>query len=122
MKLQLCPLANAHMMLLCAASQVLDPVARDKISDLLPASEASFEELRSANTKLRASDAYLEESNSKSIIILEAAETKLKQLFPVSQIFHVHLTLHHVLSRMMLSKQASHQGLNVCLCLSTCKD
>ena len=99
---------------LCAASQVLDPVARDKISDL-PASEASFEELRSANTKLRASDAYLEESNSKSIIILEAAETKLKQLFPVSQIFHVHLTLHHVLSSMMLSKQASHQGLNVCL-------
>ena len=53
---------------------MLDPVARDKISDLLPARKASFEELRSANAKLRASDAYLKESNSKSITVLVAAD------------------------------------------------
>ena len=78
---------------LCADSQVLDPVARDEISDILPASEASFEELRSANAKLRANNAYLEESNSKSITVLVAAEAKLKQLFPVSQVILVHITL-----------------------------
>ena len=63
---------------------MLAPVARDKATDLLPVSEASFEELRSDNAKLRASDAYLEGSNRQSNAVLEAAEAKILQIFPVN--------------------------------------
>ncbi|CAL5222400.1 g4759 [Coccomyxa viridis] len=65
-------------------SEVIAPVTLDKASDLLPVSEASFEELRAANAELRASDASLEQANSKSVAALEAADAKLKELFPGS--------------------------------------
>ena len=67
-----------------AVSEVIAPVTLDKASDLPPVSEASFEELRAANAELRASDASLEQANSKSVAALEAADAKLKELFPVS--------------------------------------
>ena len=67
-----------------AASQVVARIVPDKADDLLPASKASFEEVRAANAELRASDASLEASNAESVAILEAAEAKLQEIFPVS--------------------------------------
>ena len=71
-------------MRLRAASEVIVPVALDKASDVLPVSEAAFEELRATNAELRASHASLAQANSESNDLLEAAEVKLKELFPVS--------------------------------------
>ena len=59
---------------------MIAPVALNKASDLLPVSEAAFKELRTANAELRASDAKLEQANSKSVAVLEAAKAKLKEL------------------------------------------
>lgn len=52
---------------LYAASQVVTAALRDKADGLLPASKASFEEVRAASAALRASDASLEASNAKSV-------------------------------------------------------
>ena len=65
-------------------SGVVVPVAINKASDLLPADEASFEDLRAANAELRASDADLAQANSKQVAVLKAAEAKLQELFSVS--------------------------------------
>ena len=60
------------------------PMERNQASGLLPVSEASFEALRVANAGLRASNSNLERDNSQETVILEKAEDKLKQIFPVS--------------------------------------
>ncbi len=67
-----------------AASEVIAPIALDKASDLLPVSEASFEELRVANAALRASNADLKQANNNQVAVLEAAEDKIRELTPVS--------------------------------------
>ena len=63
---------------------MIAPVVSDKASDLLPASEASFQELRAGNAALRASNANLKTINSQEVAVLEEAEAKLKLLYPVS--------------------------------------
>ena len=69
--------------LLCAASQVVGPIAHEKAENLLPVSKAAFAEVRATNAALRASDASLEASNAQNVAVLDAAEAKLQELFPV---------------------------------------
>lgn len=61
----------------------MGPVAREKAEGLLPVSKAAFQEVRATNAALRASDASLEASNAQSVAVLNAAEAKLQELFPV---------------------------------------
>ncbi len=68
---------------LYAASQVVGPIAQDKADNLLPVSKAAFAEVRATNAALRASDASLEASNAQNVAVLDAAEAKLQELFPV---------------------------------------
>lgn len=65
---------------------MVGPIAHDKADNLLPVSKAAFAEVRATNAALRASDASLEASNAQNVAVLDAAEAKLQELFPVRQI------------------------------------
>ena len=74
---------------------MIGPVVREKASDILPVSEASFAELRATNAKIRASNAELAEANRERVVVLKAAEAKLQRLFPVGPTNSLYTLLSH---------------------------